>query len=478
MAFFTSARSSRKQRKSSRGGNARRRRGRSRPRSTTRASRASRDSVAQLHQGLSRQLPRVGLPLIAAKRSARWSPRMLVIAVILFTLDSGQTLAERFAAAYDGLSEIFKSRRRPGKDPQGFFRALCRRSDALLELVCRRLRRRVRLAAGRGYWRTGRWLAFGVDGSRFNCPRSRANDEKLGCAGKDKTGPQMLTTTVFHVGTGLIWDFRRGDGKSSERSHLLQMLDTLPKQAMLLADAGFTGYEHFTAIAASGRHFLIRVGSNVTLLRKLGWCCELHDGIVHLWPDAIQRKQKQPPLTLRLISFTDERNRRIHLLSNVLDRAELSDAEAVELYSKRWVIEVIYRSLKQTLNRRKLVCRNPEHAGAELDWAVVGLWALALMTAEEVSAAGQSPARLSIAKALAPVRRAIRSATPRYTRRLSLALALSKAVQDNYQRKSSKAARVPVNKKRDKPPGDPKARKATPHEKALAKAFRKRNGLN
>lgn len=473
MSISTSPRPPRKQRtrRAPRGSGTRR----SRPKPTPRA---SRDSVAQLHQGLSRQLPRVGLPLVAAKRSARWSPRMLVIAAILFTLDSGQTLAERFAAAYDGVSEIFKSRRRPGKDPQGFLRALCRKSTELLALVTRRLRRRVRLAAGREHWRTGRWLAFGVDGSRFNCPRSRANDKKLGCAGKKKTGPQLLVTTVFHVGTGLVWDFRRGDGKSSERSHLLQMLDTLPKEAMLLADAGFTGYEHFTAITATGRHFLIRVGSNVTLLRKLGWCVELHDDIVHLWPDKIQRKQKQPPLTLRLISCTDERNRRIHLLTNVLDPAELSDAEAIELYGKRWVVEVLYRSLKQTLNRRKMVCKDPEHAGAELDWAVVSLWALALMTAEEVSAAGKSPARLSIAKALKPVRRAIRSATPRYRRRLSLALELSKAVQDDYQRKSSKAARVPVNKKRDKPPGDPKARLATLHEIALAQAFRERNNLN
>ena len=114
-----------------------------------------------------------------------------------------------------------------------------------------------------------------------------------------KTGPQMLVTTVFHVGTGLVWDFRRGDGKASERSHLLQMLDTLPKEAMLLADAGFTGYELLTAIAATGRHFLVRVGSSVTLLRKLGWCVEQHEGIVHLWPGKVQRKKKQPPLTLR-----------------------------------------------------------------------------------------------------------------------------------------------------------------------------------
>jgi hypothetical protein len=240
--------------------------------------------MRQLHQGLSRQLPRAGLPLIAQKKSARWSPRMLVLAIILFTLDSGQSLAERFEAAYDGLAEIFKSRRRPGKDPQGFLRALCRQSADLLPLVSLRLRRRVRKVAAHRHWRIGRWLAFGVDGSRFDCPRSIANEQALGCAGRAKTGPQMLLTSVFHVGTGLIWDFRRGDGKASERAHLQQMLDTLPGQALLLADAGFTGYEVLTAIRAARRHFLIRAGTNVTLLRKLGWCCQLHEGIVHLCP--------------------------------------------------------------------------------------------------------------------------------------------------------------------------------------------------
>ncbi len=417
-----------------------------------RGRRKPRDKVAQLHQSLSRQLPRVGLRLIADKKSARWSPRMLVIAAILFTLDNAASLIDRFAAAYDGVAAMFPSRRRPGSDPQGFLRALSRHSADLLAIVTRRLRRCVRVVAGRKHWKIGRWAAFGVDGSRVECRRSAANEKALGCAGREKTGPQLFVTALFHMGTGLVHDFRRGTGKASERSHFMEMLDTLPREAIAVADAGFTGYELMTRVIAGGRHLLVRVGSNVTLLRKLGWCCEQYPGIVHLWPDAIQRRTKRPPLTLRLITFTDGRNRRMHLLSDVLDPARLSDEEALELYRRRWGVEVLYRSLKQTLGRRKMVCGNPEHAAAELDWAMLSLWGLGLMAATEQAGRGLPPTRLSIARALRPVRRAIRSATPRYARGLSLAAELALAVRDDYRRTSPKSARTPVNKKRESPP--------------------------
>ena len=98
------------------------------------------------------------------------------------------------------------------------------------------LRKRVRKIAGHGHWHVNRWLVFAADGSRFNCPRSQAKEEKPGCAGRAKTGPQLLLTSLFHVGTGLLWDFCRGTGQASERSHLLSMLNTLPREALLRLD--------------------------------------------------------------------------------------------------------------------------------------------------------------------------------------------------------------------------------------------------
>lgn len=281
------------------------------------------DRVSQLRAGVSRFLPRAGLPLLTDKASLRWVPRMLVVGAILFAWDGAATLGDRFAAARDAVAAMFPSRRRPGTDPQGFLRTLCRQSVDLLAIVTTRLRRCVRRVAGRSHWRTaGRWATFGVDGSRVECPRTAANEAALGCAGRKKTGPQLFVTSVFHVGTGLLWDFRRGAGKASERHHLLAMLDALPAGAMLLADAGFTGYDLMRSISGGGRRFLIRVGANVTLLRKLGWCCEERQGIVCLWPDAVQRRRNAPPLVLRLITLVDGRNRRMHLLSDVTSASE------------------------------------------------------------------------------------------------------------------------------------------------------------
>ena len=45
--------------------------------------------------------------------------------------------------------------------------------------------------------RVGRWAVFGVDGSRVECPRTKANEAAFGSAGRRKTGPQQFLTTLF-----------------------------------------------------------------------------------------------------------------------------------------------------------------------------------------------------------------------------------------------------------------------------------------
>src|SRR5208337_3030973 len=53
--------------------------------------------------------------------------------------------------------------------------------------------------------------------------------------------------------------------------------------SLIAADAGFVGYEYLSAIHQSGRSLLIRVGSNVRLLKKLGYFKE-SGNTVYLWP--------------------------------------------------------------------------------------------------------------------------------------------------------------------------------------------------
>ncbi len=146
---------------------------------------------------------------------------------------------------------------------------------------------------------------------------------------------------MWHVGTGLPWDWRTGPTDSSEREHLGQMIESLPKGSLITADAGFVGYEYWKEIINSGRDLLVRVGSNVRLLKKLGYVREKR-GLVYLWPDQVAAK-RMPPLVLRLV-VVHEGRRPCYLVTSVLDHKQLSDKQVAQIYRLRWGIETEQRA--------------------------------------------------------------------------------------------------------------------------------------
>jgi len=105
--------------------------------------------------------------------------------------------------------------------------------------------------------------------------------------------------------------------------------------------------------------------------------------------------------------------KKMFLVTNVLDQKALTEKSAGVLYEMRWGVEVFYRSLKQTLEKRRMLSRTPEAAKCELTWAVFGLWLLGLMTASEILARGGDPLAWSAAKARQRVRRSMRRALTR-----------------------------------------------------------------
>jgi IS4 transposase len=403
-------------------------------------------------------LPQDALPLLPAKSTIRWTSMLLVLCAILMSWSSGPTLVDRFDATRRCLLRWYPGRRRPGGGYEGFIAALRRRSGWLVRQVCRHYRGHVKkLAEDRGQWVVEGWLAFGADSTKHDAPMTAANERRLGVASKKGSWPQMVLTTLVHLGTHLPWAFARGRATSSERRHVQALLHTLPPEALLLTDAGFVGYGFWKQVIDSGRSFLIRVGSNVRLIEDLGLKARFHDGVVWVWP-ADQQKNRQPPLVLRLITLTDERNRTMHLLTNVLEPDRLSDQAAAKLYRLRWGIELAYRALKQTLNRRKLLSDSPRNARVELAWAIIGLWTLLLIKAQRC----RLPGGQGIAQVLRVLRRAMDGV------RLGLAPALSRLKPDRYKRSRSKKARHWPHRKRPQPPGSPKARNATAEEIALA----------
>src|SRR5262249_35082620 len=155
--------------------------------------------------------------------------------------DEGQTLGTRWDHGCRAAHELHPHWKL-GESYSGFTQALLRDTPRLLETLKQRFRRRMQEWPGR-YWQCGRWLAFAVDGTRQEAPHTGSNEAELGCAGRDKTAPQVSITTVWHLGLGLPWDFRIGPGTDSERTHAFDMVEEMPARALLVADAGFIGYE-------------------------------------------------------------------------------------------------------------------------------------------------------------------------------------------------------------------------------------------
>ncbi len=390
-----------------------------------------------------------------------WSPLALTLAALLMTWDAAPTLVQRLESVRSVLAAALPRRRRTPRTYQGFVKAITRCSDGLVDLLIPRLRTRTIAVAGK-FWTIGRWVPIGVDGSKFDAPRTIANGA-LGAGGRCKSGPQMNLLLLVHLGVMLPWGWAIGKASDSERTLLRSVMDQFPTGTLLVADAGFVGFDLLSTLRSRGVSFLIRVGGDARLLRNLGYYRREGKHTVYLWPNAMHDRE---PLVLRLIRVGS-----VHLVTDAIDPRELSRSMASELYRRRWGLEVAFRSLKQTLQRRKVRSCTPTHARIELAWVVLGLWTLTLLGVAAIRAAGHAPPRLSAALTLASVRHAMHSMLgPR-----AVQGRLRRCLIDDRPRRASKAAYRWPHKRDHAPPGPPHITTATRSQVLAAKEFRTLN---
>ena len=239
------------------------------------------------------------------------------------------------------------------------------------------------------------------------------------------------------------------------------------KNTLFVGDAGFVGYEFWKQIIDQSHQFLVRVGANVHLLRDLGYHTKRNKDIVYVWPKGAMSK-KLPPLTLRLVKCKIGRTEAC-MLTSVLDPQALTKKEIVRLYKRRWGVELEFRALKQTFERRKLRSRQSERVLVEMEWSIFAMTVIELFALkEQVGSTNAAPEKLSFAESLRAIRRSLNQLTGRPKGQNSLHELLRMAVTDDYERSASKAARYQSNKKHTPSCGQPKIKRATAlHRKRL-----------
>lgn len=421
----------------------------------------------ELVEAISSLFPPQWFSQFSAHGNAEWTAQKIFWVSVLMSWQPQVTLGEQFRFAVELLQKIHP-RWTLATALSGFLEARLKLLEVMREPMILRMQKMV--AEHSEAWRVCGWLLFGVDGSRFEACRTTDNENGLGCAGKERTTPQVFQTTLLHIGTGLVWDFRLGPGTDSERHHLNAMQESLPSQSLLTADAGFISFDLCRWLLNRHCSFLLRVGSNVHLLKGLYGELEVDGSTVYLWP---QQQRHLPPVVLRLIVVQRDGYRPIYLVTNV-EESRLSAHHAMEIYKRRWELEVHYRTQKQTLGHAHLQSRTADMTLAEQTWHVIATWVLQLITTRELIAAGKAPASWSAAKSRDATRTLMRKALaggfsdPTKSYRNTL----KNASRDDYPRLHPKQKRQWPRKKSEKPPGPPNIRPASKKEQKRVQGLR------
>jgi hypothetical protein len=243
------------------------------------------------------------------------------------------------------------------------------------------------------------------------------------------------------------------------------MLRDLPAGTLVVADAGFVGFDLLWELVRAGVDVLVRCASGTTLLADAPAAqieTRGEHGTVYLWPS---NRRSRLPLRLRLIVLKRS-GKRVYLLSNVLEPPRLSRKMAGELYAARWGVEADYRALKQTLDRRRVLAKTPNIGALELAANILALALLLFQAAVLLQARVQT---LSVAVALRLTQRALEATRWRQPSGWFVA-ALRAALRDRYRRRHPKRARDWPHKKKTPPPRPPKLRSPTPREKTILQA--------
>ena len=430
---------------------------------------------------------------LSGRKEATWKPRLLAATALLWATSELNTLHERFVQARKIITKVFRWQAAPGGSYPGFLKMLATWQPELRGAVVPYLREQMQ-EVHQAHWETAGYAVFAGDGSRVALARSASLEatfapvrrrrktaprkpavahrppKKQAVAARHKkaTSPQLWLTLLWHVGSGLPWAWRTGPSGASERDHLVAMVPELPAQALLVADAGFVGYDLWQTLLTAGHHFVIRVGANVRLLRQLGWTRE-YAQVVYLWPDYAARKH-QPPLVLRLVVVQDGKQP-VYLVTD-LAKSRLSDRQVATIYGARWGVEVFFRTFKQTFGCRKLRSRSAPNAQLEVEWALMGVWSVCLLGTRELNASGHDPTRLSPATAIHAFQRTLREYRVRpETQAETLWAQLRRARLDDYRRRSSKTSRAYPRKKQWDRIGIPHITRATEQQVTQAHAL-------
>jgi hypothetical protein len=223
--------------------------------------------------------------------------------------------------------------------------------------------------------------------------------------------PQLRLVSLVENGTHVLFGTRMGGTKTGEITLAKEVLTSVHKGMLCLADRNFFGFELWNQARGTGADLLWRVKKNLRLP------CEkrLPDGsyLSRIYASEKDRRHGKNGVTVRVIEYQLEgvpgAEPIYRLLSTIVDHEAAPAAELAALYHERWEIETALDELKTHLRGSRIVLRSktPDLVRQEFYGLMMAHFAVRGLMHEAALRADEDPDRLSFLHAVRVVRRKI-----------------------------------------------------------------------
>lgn len=259
-----------------------------------------------------------------------------------------------------------------------------------------------------------RWHLVSLDGSTLDVADQKENETAFGrppASRGSSAFPQVRLVSLVENGTHVLFGTRMAGVGTGEITLAKDVLPSLRKGMLCLADRNFYGFELWNQARSTGADLLWRMRKNLRLP------CEkrLPDGsyLSRVYASRKDKRHQKNGVVVRVIEYSLEgvsgAEPIYRLLTTILNDEEAPALELAALYHERWEIETALDELKTHLRGSKIVLRSktPDLVKQEFYGLMMAHFAVRGLMHEAALKVDEDPDRLSFLHAVHVVRRKI-----------------------------------------------------------------------
>ncbi len=256
------------------------------------------------------------------------------------------------------------------------------------------------------------WLKVSIDGSTLDVADTKANEEAFARpgAGRGQSAfPKIRFVSLVENGTHVLFGTRMGSYHTGEITLAKEVIGSLEKGMLCLADRNFFGYKLWKNAAETEAELVWRVKKNL----KLPCLKRFRDGsyLSRIYASDKDRRHDKNGIDVRVIEYTLEgapdAEPLYRLITTILNPKEAPAKELAALYHDRWEIENAFDEFKTHLRGANIVLRSkrPDLVRQEFYGFLMAHFAVRGIMHEAALKTDEDPDRLSFSHAVRVIRR-------------------------------------------------------------------------